>query len=93
MTVVELVLTFSLHVCDCGAFPLQCTASCGGGVQRRTVQCLLGGQPASDCFLHQKPETSLACNTHFCPISEKRGEYRAPQLDLGVSGGDVKLLE
>ncbi|MEJ1275859.1 hypothetical protein NN561_006758 [Cricetulus griseus] len=71
----------------------QCTASCGGGVQRRTVQCLLGGQPASDCFLHQKPETSLACNTHFCPISEKRGEYRAPQLDLGVSGGDVKLLE
>ncbi|KAH0521513.1 A disintegrin and metalloproteinase with thrombospondin motifs 16 [Microtus ochrogaster] len=53
----------------------QCTASCGGGVQRRTVQCLLGGQPASDCFLHQKPETSSACNTHFCPIAEKRETF------------------
>ncbi|KAL6051097.1 hypothetical protein STEG23_024604, partial [Scotinomys teguina] len=61
----------------------QCTASCGGGVQRRTVQCLLGGQPASDCFLHQKPETSLACNTHFCPITEKRGqEHEKHQLDV-----------
>lgn len=53
----------------------QCTASCGGGVQRRTVQCLLRGQPASDCFLHEKPETSSACNTHFCPIAEKRGTF------------------
>ncbi|XP_021036197.1 A disintegrin and metalloproteinase with thrombospondin motifs 16 [Mus caroli] len=53
----------------------QCTASCGGGVQRRTVQCLLWGQPASDCFLPEKPETSSACNTHFCPIAEKRGTF------------------
>ncbi|XP_008832791.1 A disintegrin and metalloproteinase with thrombospondin motifs 16 [Nannospalax galili] len=53
----------------------QCTASCGGGVQRRTVQCLLGGQPSSDCFLHQKPEASSACNTHFCPVSEKRDTF------------------
>ncbi|XP_028638577.1 A disintegrin and metalloproteinase with thrombospondin motifs 16 [Grammomys surdaster] len=53
----------------------QCTASCGGGVQRRTVQCLLRGQPASDCFLNEKPETSSACNTHFCPIAEKRGTF------------------
>ncbi|KFO38468.1 A disintegrin and metalloproteinase with thrombospondin motifs 16 [Fukomys damarensis] len=53
----------------------QCTASCGGGVQMRTVQCLAGTQPASDCPLHQKPEASLACNTHFCPIEEKKGTF------------------
>ncbi|XP_023416681.2 A disintegrin and metalloproteinase with thrombospondin motifs 16 isoform X2 [Cavia porcellus] len=53
----------------------QCTASCGGGVQRRTVQCLAGARPASDCPPHQKPEASLACNTHFCPITEKKGTF------------------
>ncbi|EHB09387.1 A disintegrin and metalloproteinase with thrombospondin motifs 16 [Heterocephalus glaber] len=52
-----------------------CTASCGGGVQRRTVQCLAGTRPASDCPLHQKPEASSACNTHFCPIEEKKGAF------------------
>ncbi|XP_043457395.1 A disintegrin and metalloproteinase with thrombospondin motifs 16 [Prionailurus bengalensis] len=50
----------------------QCTASCGGGVQTRAVQCLAGGRPAPGCFMHQKPAASLACNTHFCPIAEKK---------------------
>nr|XP_023481639.1 A disintegrin and metalloproteinase with thrombospondin motifs 16 isoform X1 [Equus caballus] len=50
----------------------QCTASCGGGVQTRSVQCLAGGRPALGCFVHQKPSASLACNTHFCPIAEKK---------------------
>ncbi|XP_036166279.1 A disintegrin and metalloproteinase with thrombospondin motifs 16 isoform X3 [Myotis myotis] len=50
----------------------QCTASCGGGVQTRSVQCLAGGRPAVGCFIHQKPEASLACNTHFCPITKKK---------------------
>ncbi|ELK31252.1 A disintegrin and metalloproteinase with thrombospondin motifs 16 [Myotis davidii] len=50
----------------------QCTASCGGGVQTRSVQCLAGGRPAVGCFVHQKPEASLACNTHFCPIAKKK---------------------
>ncbi|XP_040486121.1 A disintegrin and metalloproteinase with thrombospondin motifs 16 [Ursus maritimus] len=50
----------------------QCTASCGGGVQTRAVQCLAGGRPALGCFVHQKPTASLACNTHFCPIAEKK---------------------
>ncbi|GAB5567391.1 A disintegrin and metalloproteinase with thrombospondin motifs 16 [Prionailurus iriomotensis] len=50
----------------------QCTASCGGGVQTRAVQCLAGGRPAPGCFVHQKPAASLACNTHFCPIVEKK---------------------
>ncbi|XP_032135029.1 A disintegrin and metalloproteinase with thrombospondin motifs 16 isoform X2 [Sapajus apella] len=53
----------------------QCTASCGGGVQTRSVQCLAGGQPASGCLLHQKPSASLACNTHFCPIAEKKDAF------------------
>ncbi|XP_055965051.1 A disintegrin and metalloproteinase with thrombospondin motifs 16 [Sorex fumeus] len=46
----------------------QCSASCGGGVQRRSVQCLRGGRPAPDCPLPQKPAASLACNTYFCPV-------------------------
>ncbi|XP_054543892.1 A disintegrin and metalloproteinase with thrombospondin motifs 16 [Talpa occidentalis] len=50
----------------------QCTASCGGGVQTRSVQCLVGSRPASGCVLTQKPPTSLACNTHFCPITERK---------------------
>nr|XP_005556624.1 PREDICTED: A disintegrin and metalloproteinase with thrombospondin motifs 16 [Macaca fascicularis] len=53
----------------------QCTASCGGGVQTRSVQCLVGGRPASGCLLHQKPLASLACNTHFCPIAEKKDAF------------------
>ncbi|KAG8512356.1 A disintegrin and metalloproteinase with thrombospondin motifs 16, partial [Galemys pyrenaicus] len=56
----------------------QCTASCGGGVQTRSVQCLAGGRPASGCFLTQKPPTSLACNTHFCPITEKKVKKSPP---------------
>uniref|UniRef100_A0A8C9P777 ADAM metallopeptidase with thrombospondin type 1 motif 16 n=1 Tax=Spermophilus dauricus TaxID=99837 RepID=A0A8C9P777_SPEDA len=53
----------------------QCSASCGGGVQRRSVQCMAGGLPASDCSPHQKPESSLACNTHFCTIPEKKDTF------------------
>ncbi|KAI4574359.1 hypothetical protein MJG53_020923, partial [Ovis ammon polii x Ovis aries] len=52
----------------------QCTASCGGGVQTRSVQCLAGGRPAAGCSLLQKPAVSQACNTRFCPIAEKKGE-------------------
>ncbi|KAB1281039.1 A disintegrin and metalloproteinase with thrombospondin motifs 16 [Camelus dromedarius] len=51
----------------------QCTASCGGGAQTRSVRCLAGGRPASGCPMHQKPAASQACSTHFCPIAEKRG--------------------
>ncbi|KAB0369565.1 hypothetical protein FD755_018558, partial [Muntiacus reevesi] len=51
----------------------QCTASCGGGVQTRSVQCLAGGRPAVGCSVLQKPAISQACNTHFCPIAEKKG--------------------
>ncbi|XP_006168966.1 A disintegrin and metalloproteinase with thrombospondin motifs 16 [Tupaia chinensis] len=53
----------------------QCSASCGGGVQTRSVQCLAGGQPASGCLVHQKPAASLACNTHFCAVAEKKDTF------------------
>ncbi|XP_062845344.1 A disintegrin and metalloproteinase with thrombospondin motifs 18 [Trichomycterus rosablanca] len=45
----------------------QCSVSCGGGVQTRTVQCLRHGRPASGCPPHQRPLSSRACNTNFCP--------------------------
>uniref|UniRef100_A0A7N6FJE3 ADAM metallopeptidase with thrombospondin type 1 motif, 18 n=1 Tax=Anabas testudineus TaxID=64144 RepID=A0A7N6FJE3_ANATE len=44
----------------------QCSVSCGGGVQTRSIQCLRQGHPASGCLPHQRPITSRACNTHFC---------------------------
>uniref|UniRef100_A0A8C5S1Y8 A disintegrin and metalloproteinase with thrombospondin motifs 18 n=1 Tax=Laticauda laticaudata TaxID=8630 RepID=A0A8C5S1Y8_LATLA len=52
----------------------QCTVTCGGGVQTRSVQCLLQGQPATGCLLHQKPAMSRACNTNFCLAPEKKDD-------------------
>ncbi|XP_051573018.1 A disintegrin and metalloproteinase with thrombospondin motifs 18-like [Myxocyprinus asiaticus] len=46
---------------------LQCTVSCGGGVQTRSVQCLRQGRPSVGCLNNQRPISSRACNTHFCP--------------------------
>lgn len=50
----------------------QCTVSCGGGVQIRSVQCLVDGRPSSGCVLQLKPAVSQACNTVFCPQPEKK---------------------
>lgn len=52
---------------------LQCTVTCGGGVQARTVQCLVRGMPYTGCAPHLKPSMSQACNTNFCPQPEKKG--------------------
>ncbi|XP_030639093.1 A disintegrin and metalloproteinase with thrombospondin motifs 16 [Chanos chanos] len=52
----------------------QCTVSCGGGVQARSVQCLLNGRPSSGCLLHLRPAMSQACNTHFCAQPEKKDD-------------------
>nr|XP_056718448.1 A disintegrin and metalloproteinase with thrombospondin motifs 18 isoform X1 [Euleptes europaea] len=52
----------------------QCTVTCGGGVQTRTVQCLRQGQPSMGCLPHQKPAISRACNTNFCLAPEKRDD-------------------
>lgn len=63
-------------------------------MQTRAVQCLAGGRPALGCFVHQKPTTSTACNTHFCPTAEKKGECLDP-LDLALAsrGGAVTCPE
>ncbi|XP_037310815.2 A disintegrin and metalloproteinase with thrombospondin motifs 16 [Pungitius pungitius] len=50
----------------------QCTVTCGGGVQVRTVQCLVQGKPSPTCALHLKPSMSQACNTNFCQQPEKK---------------------
>ncbi|XP_064129830.1 A disintegrin and metalloproteinase with thrombospondin motifs 18 [Loxodonta africana] len=50
----------------------QCTVTCGGGVQTRSVHCTQQGRPSSSCLLHQKPPALRACNTNFCPAPEKR---------------------
>ncbi|KAK2514901.1 Adamts18 [Columba guinea] len=52
----------------------QCTVTCGGGVQTRSVQCLRHGRPASGCLPHQKPAVLRACNTNFCPVPGKRDD-------------------
>ncbi|XP_043921013.1 A disintegrin and metalloproteinase with thrombospondin motifs 16 [Protopterus annectens] len=52
-----------------------CTVTCGGGVQTRFVQCLAQGRPATGCLLHQKPITSQACHTNFCPSPEKKDMF------------------
>lgn len=54
--------------------PWQCTVTCGGGVQTRSVHCVQQGRPSSSCLLHQKPPVLRACNTNFCPAPEKRGK-------------------
>ncbi|XP_074059697.1 A disintegrin and metalloproteinase with thrombospondin motifs 18 [Macrotis lagotis] len=52
----------------------QCTVTCGGGLQTRTVQCLQQGRPTASCLIHQKPSAVRACNTNFCPPPLKRDE-------------------
>uniref|UniRef100_A0A3Q2CNG8 ADAM metallopeptidase with thrombospondin type 1 motif, 16 n=2 Tax=Cyprinodon variegatus TaxID=28743 RepID=A0A3Q2CNG8_CYPVA len=50
----------------------QCSVTCGGGVQARTVQCQIMGKPSTSCVLHLRPSSSQACNTNFCPQPEKK---------------------
>ncbi|KAM7058442.1 A disintegrin and metalloproteinase with thrombospondin motifs 18 isoform 1-T1 [Molossus nigricans] len=50
----------------------QCTVTCGGGVQTRSVHCVQQGRPSSSCLLRQKPPVIRACNTNFCPAPAKR---------------------
>ncbi|MED6267029.1 hypothetical protein CHARACLAT_008038 [Characodon lateralis] len=50
----------------------QCSETCGGGVQARTVQCQIQGKPSTGCVLHLRPSSSQACNTNFCPQPDKK---------------------
>ncbi|XP_064193284.1 A disintegrin and metalloproteinase with thrombospondin motifs 18-like [Anguilla rostrata] len=45
----------------------QCSVSCGGGAQVRSIQCLREGRPTVGCQPSQRPISSRACNTQFCP--------------------------
>ncbi|XP_017565799.2 A disintegrin and metalloproteinase with thrombospondin motifs 16 isoform X1 [Pygocentrus nattereri] len=51
----------------------QCTVSCGGGIQVRSVQCLINGRPSSGCSSQMKPAMSQACSTAFCPQQQPQG--------------------
>lgn len=42
---------------------LQCTRSCGGGIQYRSVKCV-GGDA---CLLASEPQNNRECNNHPCP--------------------------
>ncbi|MBN3299415.1 ATS18 metalloproteinase, partial [Amia calva] len=53
----------------------QCSVSCGGGVQTRSIQCLRQGRPAAGCLPHQRPLTSRACNTLFCPAPTHKSTF------------------
>ncbi|KAK2493422.1 hypothetical protein MC885_020448 [Smutsia gigantea] len=63
----------------------QCTVTCGGGVQTRTVHCLQQGRPSSSCLLRQKPPVLQACNTNFCPAPEKREDSTTPVLKTNMN--------
>uniref|UniRef100_W5KZF1 ADAM metallopeptidase with thrombospondin type 1 motif 16 n=1 Tax=Astyanax mexicanus TaxID=7994 RepID=W5KZF1_ASTMX len=50
----------------------QCTVSCGGGIQVRSVQCLVLGRPSTGCSPQLKPAVSQACSTTFCPQQQNQ---------------------
>ncbi|XP_028257784.1 A disintegrin and metalloproteinase with thrombospondin motifs 18 [Parambassis ranga] len=67
----------------------QCSVSCGGGVQTRSIQCLRQGRPAAGCLSHQRPVTSRACNTHFCPAAPPAPAHR-PSSWVTAAGPALK---
>ena len=52
------------------SFLLQCSRSCGGGVQRRTVDCrnTIAQTAAVSCPRCVQPQSSRPCNEHECPV-------------------------
>ncbi|XP_029701919.1 A disintegrin and metalloproteinase with thrombospondin motifs 18 isoform X2 [Takifugu rubripes] len=60
----------------------QCSVSCGGGVQTRSIQCLRQGRPAAGCLPHQRPVTSRACNTQFCPAAPSAPAQSSGQASI-----------
>ncbi|ETE64196.1 A disintegrin and metalloproteinase with thrombospondin motifs 16, partial [Ophiophagus hannah] len=60
----------------------QCTVTCGGGMQVRSVQCLAKGRSSTGCLLHQKPIASQACNINFCPLPEAKGRISSVRIIL-----------
>ncbi|XP_039260458.2 A disintegrin and metalloproteinase with thrombospondin motifs 18-like [Styela clava] len=52
----------------------QCSVSCGGGRQVRTVKCMLGGNLSISCSSSDRPLNARACNTYQCPTIKKKEE-------------------
>ncbi|XP_016887811.1 A disintegrin and metalloproteinase with thrombospondin motifs 18 isoform X1 [Cynoglossus semilaevis] len=72
----------------------QCSVSCGGGVQTRSIQCLRHGRPAVGCLAHQRPVSSRACNTHFCPAAPPASSHRPGwNTNPGATSKDGRCLD
>ncbi|XP_075884531.1 A disintegrin and metalloproteinase with thrombospondin motifs 18 [Nelusetta ayraudi] len=69
----------------------QCSVSCGGGVQARTIQCLRQGRPAAGCLPYQRPVTSRACNTQFCPPAAP-APAQSPGRVVTAGGSTLKVV-
>lgn len=72
-----------------------CSASCGGGTQTRTVTCLRNdGQTVSDSlctkYVGSKPATSQSCNTQSCAPDDCRYSTVSPKYGVFSSNGVIK---
>lgn len=69
----------------------QCSAPCGGGMQRRLVQCVntqtgLPEEDSEQCSHEARPETSRPCGTQDCELTEAPRESVAPCRGSGQGG-------
>lgn len=79
----------------------QCSAPCGGGVQRRLVKCVntQTGLPEEDsdlCGHEAWPESSRPCGTQDCELTEPPREcptWLSGGAGGEVDGGDMGLME
>ena len=79
----------------------QCSAPCGGGVQRRLVKCVntQTGLPEEDsdlCGHEAWPESSRPCGTQDCELTELPRECPtrlSAGAGGGVDGGEMGLME
>lgn len=60
--------------------PVQCSAPCGGGVQRRLVKCVntqtgLAEEDSDQCSHETWPESKRPCATEDCELIESPREY------------------
>jgi hypothetical protein len=71
---------------------MQCSAPCGGGVQRRLVRCVntqtgLAEEDSDLCSHEAWPESSRPCATEDCELVEPPRECLLTLRDGGIRGG------
>ncbi|MEQ2263944.1 hypothetical protein XENORESO_015822, partial [Xenotaenia resolanae] len=71
----------------------QCSVSCGGGVQIRTIQCLQQSHASTGCPAHLRPITSRACNTNFCPAASPAPAPHNRVLAAGPTLKDERCID